>query len=172
MTAKPGKESNQMKETGRVLGKGFGGILIIFGILVGIGAMEMMKAANGFTEVVGAGFMLSAICLAGMGCSCISECSKIVVYHRDGNLDRVRYIRMEFRGPGDTVTPMYEVSPVFSKIDGVYSYFIDSSLMTLKGTEKRVAGLYDENKRPLPMSYHIEVTGKAENDFGFVEIWP
>ena len=84
-----------MKQAG-IIGKGFGGILITFGVLVAIGAIEMIITANGFSEVMGIAFMGGAIYLIGIGVRC----------------------------------------------------FIESCLMTLRGTEE------------------------TEDDFGFVEIWP
>ena len=106
-----------------------------------------------------------------LGSTLITEGEKMSIkYHRIPELDKVRYIQIRFRDRKEDNIILYEVSPVFSKYDGTYSFFIDSVLICMDNVKKEVVGLLDANKNPIPMSRFSFRTEKASgaDDCGFV----
>lgn len=147
---------------------------IISAIFAIVALIDILRVGPAADLVAGAGVFAILGCWLFSLSNRITESTRPTDYPRIPELERVRYMKIRFQGGkyNDYIEPLHEVSPVFSKYTGKYSYFIDTCFMTMDGYTKTVVAMYDADNKPISIRpYSFEFIAADSGDCGFVEVW-
>ena len=147
---------------------------IISAIFAIVALIDILRVGPAADLVVGAGLFAILGCWLFSLSNRIKESTGPTDYPRIPELERVRYMKIRFQGGklNDRIEPLHEVTPIFSKYTGKYSFFIDTCFMTMDGYSKTVIAMYDADNKPISISrYSFEFKAADSGDCGFVEVW-